>query len=90
MKRTNLVTELLADSHSLLNMGKNHFYQLLNIPGLKNISWPEMHTPEPKVPVFSTFDFNMVTEKFEGYKAPCTDQIVTELIKTDKNHYTNY
>lgn len=71
-------------------MWKNHFYRLLNVPGLKNIRWPEMHTPEPKVPVFSTFHFNMETEKFKSYKAPCTDQIVTELIKTDKKYYTNY
>jgi len=32
----------------------------------------------------------MVTEKFTRYKAPGIDQIVTELIKTDKMYYTNY
>jgi len=42
------------------------------------------------VPLFSAFDFNVVTEKFKRYKAPGIDQIVTELIKTDKMYYTNY
>jgi len=42
------------------------------------------------VHLFSAFDFNVVTEEFKRHKAPGIDQIVTELIKTDKMYYTNY
>jgi hypothetical protein len=37
------------------------------------------------VPEFSAFAFKMVITNFKRYKAPGIDQILTELIKTDKN-----
>jgi len=47
---TNLVKgDLHADTHSILNMWKNHFCQLLNIHGVNGIRQSEIHTAEKLV-----------------------------------------
>jgi hypothetical protein len=52
--RTNMVKEknsdLLADSHSILNRWKNYFCQLLNVHGVNDVRQTEIHTAEPLVP----------------------------------------
>jgi hypothetical protein len=42
----------------------------------------EIHTAEPTVPQPSAFEFEMAVEKIKKHKAPDTDQIPAELIKT--------
>jgi hypothetical protein len=52
--RNNLVKDengdLLADSHSILNMWKNYFSQLLNVHNVSDVRQIEVHTAEPLVP----------------------------------------
>jgi len=56
--RTNIVKDekggLVASSHSILARWRDHFFQLLNIHGVRQT---ELHTAEPLVLEPSAFDF---------------------------------
>jgi hypothetical protein len=43
----NDTSDLLADSHNILNRWKNDFFQLLNIRGVKNVRETEIHMAKP-------------------------------------------
>jgi hypothetical protein len=51
--RTNVVKDekgdLVADPHSILARWRNHFFQLLNVHGFKDVRQTEIHTAEPLV-----------------------------------------
>ena len=51
--RTNIVKDekgnLVADCHSIMARWRNHFYQLLNVPGFNDDIQTETHTAEPVV-----------------------------------------
>jgi hypothetical protein len=72
---------LVADSHSILARWRNHFSQLLNIHGVKDVRQTEVHTAEPLVPESSAFEIEMAIEKLKRHKSQGTDQIPAELIK---------
>jgi hypothetical protein len=78
---TNMVkddmSDLVADSQSILVMWRNHFSQLLNVHGV-NVDVP---TAEPLVPEPSAFEFELVIEEQNIHKSPGFDQIPAELIK---------
>ena len=65
--RTNIVNDekgdLVIDSHSILARWKNHFSQLLNEHGVKDVRQIEIHTAEPLVPEPSALEIEIVTEK---------------------------
>ena len=42
--------DLVADSHSIVDMGRNYFTQLFNVHGVKDVGQTEIHTAEPLVP----------------------------------------
>ena len=42
--------DLVADSYSILARWRNHFSQLLNVRGVKDVRQTEIHTAEPLVP----------------------------------------
>jgi hypothetical protein len=72
---------LVADSHSILARWRNHFSQLLNIHGVKDVRQTELHTAEPLVPEPSAFEVQLAIEKLKSRKSPSTDQTPAELIK---------
>jgi hypothetical protein len=52
---------LVTDSHSILAMGRNHFYQLFNVHGVSDVRQKEIHTAEPIVPEPSVFEVEMAS-----------------------------
>jgi hypothetical protein len=44
--------DLLADSHTIINMWKNYFSRLLNVHNVIDIRQIEVYTAEPLVPRF--------------------------------------
>ena len=75
-------SDLVSDSHSILDRWRNHFSQLLNLHGVNDVRQTEIQTAEPLMPEPSTFEFEMANEKLNRHKLPGTDQIPAELIKT--------
>jgi hypothetical protein len=43
------MADLLADSNSILNSGKNHFCQLLKVPWANEVRQTEIHKTDPLV-----------------------------------------
>jgi hypothetical protein len=82
--RTNFIQDekgdLLADSHSILNIWKNHCCRLLNVYGVSDIRQAEFQTAEPLVPKPTPFEVETIIEEFKRCKPPDTDQIPAELI----------
>ena len=83
--RTNVVKDekrdLVADSHSIVARWRNYFSQLLNVHGINDIKYTDIHTAEPLVPEPSAFEVDLVIEKLKSHKSPGIDQIPAELIK---------
>jgi len=69
------------DSHSILSRWRNHFFQLLNVPGVNDVRKTEIHTAEPLVSGPSASEFDMTTEDVKRNQSPGTDQIPAEMIK---------
>ena len=78
--RINLVKDeegyLLTDYHSVLNRWKNHFCQVVNVLGVKDVRQTEVRTAELLVHNHSTFEVEMDTAKLKG-----VGQIPAELIE---------
>lgn len=55
-------SEVLADSHRILNRWKNHFCQLLNVPGANGVWQSAVPTAVPMVREPSGFDVQMAIE----------------------------
>jgi hypothetical protein len=70
--RTNIVKDengdLLAYSHSTLNRLKNYFCQPLKVHGIKDVRQTQMHSVEPLLPKFSSFNVEITIEKLKMYK----------------------
>ena len=70
---------MFTDSLSILARYSNHFSQLLNVYGVKDVRQTKIHTAEPLVPEPSASDVEMATEKLfflKSYKV---------LIKSQQN-----
>jgi hypothetical protein len=72
---------LLADPQSALNMWKNIFNQVLNVPEVHDVRQMDIHKAEPLVPETSLVEVETATRKLKRYKSIGTDQILAELIK---------
>jgi hypothetical protein len=72
--------DLVAESHSILAMWRNYFFQLLNVHWVNDVRKTETHTAEPLVPERSDSEVEMAIEKLKRHKSPCIDQIPAELI----------
>jgi hypothetical protein len=87
--RTNIVKDgkgvLVVDSHSVLPRWKNHFSQLLNVHGVKDVRSIEIHTPGSLVPEPSAFEVEMDSKELI-HKSPVTDKIQAELIKAGEDN----
>ena len=77
---------MVTDCHSILVRWRNHFSQLLNVHGVRDVRQTEILTTEPPVPEHSAFHFQIPTEKLMGNKSPSTDQITVEMIKVGEIH----
>jgi hypothetical protein len=80
-RKNNLVKDvngnLIADSHSILNLWKNFFSQLLNVSSISDVREMEVHIAELLVPDPSRLEVS----KLKKYKSSGNDQIQAELIK---------
>jgi hypothetical protein len=89
--RNNLVKDengdLLADSHNILNRGKNYFSQLLNLQSFSDFRQIEVHMAEPLVNGPSLLEVEIAIGKLKKYKSPVSGQIPAELIQADCNNY---
>jgi hypothetical protein len=74
--------DLFTDSHSSLTRWRNHFSQLLNVPGINDVRWTETRTATPTMPEWSDFELEMAIEKLK-HKLPGFEQIPKELIKAE-------
>jgi hypothetical protein len=65
--RINIVKDengnLVTDSHSILSRWRNHFSQLLIVPGVNDVRQTEIHTAEPLVPELSASEVEITAEK---------------------------
>jgi len=53
----------------------------LNLHGVNDVKYTEIHTAEPPVPETSAFAVELAIEKLKSHKSPGIDQIPKELIK---------
>ena len=83
--RTNVVKDekcdLVTDSHSILARWRNHFFQLFNVHGVRDVRQTEIHKAEPLVPELNVVEVEMAIEKLKTHKSSGIDQIPAELIK---------
>jgi hypothetical protein len=69
-------SDLLADSHCILNRWKNYFSQLLNVQNVSDVR--NMYIQLNLFPIFLVDTANASLKK---YKSPGSDQILAELIQ---------
>jgi hypothetical protein len=74
-------SDLLADSHNILNRWKNYFLQLLNVHNVSDVRQIEVHMAEPLVPGPSNLEVEIAIAKLKKYKSPGSDQIPAKLIQ---------
>ena len=79
--------DLVADSHCTLARRRNHFSQVFNMHGVKDVGQAEIQTAEPLVPEPSTTEFELAINKLKSHKLPGTDQIPAEQIKVGVEKY---
>jgi len=72
---------LVADPHRIVAKRRNYFSKLLNVHGVNDVRYTEIHTAEPLVPEPSAFEVELVIEKLKSHKSPGIDKIPAELIK---------
>jgi len=60
---------------------EEHFSQLFNVHGVKDVRQAEIGTAEPLVPEPSAAEVELVIDKLKSHKSPGIDQILAELIK---------
>jgi len=70
---------LVTDCHSILDRWRNHFSQLFNVHGVKDVRQTELLTAQPLLPKLSAFE--LAIEKLKSHKSPGIDQIPAEFIK---------
>jgi hypothetical protein len=74
-------SDLLADSHTILNRWKNYFSQLLNMYNVSDVRQIKAHRAEPLVPRPCRIEVEIAFAELKKYKSPGSDEIPTELIQ---------
>jgi len=72
---------LVRDFQTILVWWRNHFCQLFNVHGGRDVRQRKIHTAGPLVPESSAFEVEMNIVMLKRHQTPGTDQILTELIK---------
>jgi hypothetical protein len=62
-------SDLLADSHIILNRWKSYFSQLLNVHNVSDVRQIQIHTAEPLVPGPSHIEVEIATATLKKYKS---------------------
>ena len=73
--------DLVTGFHSILSRWGNHFSQLLNIHGIKDVRQREIQTAESPVPEPSAYEDELANEKLKSHKSPGICGIPAEPIK---------
>jgi hypothetical protein len=74
-------SNLLADSHNILNMWKNYFSQLLNVHNVSDVRQIEIHTAKSLAPGPIRLEVEIAVPKLKKYKSPGSDQIPEKRIQ---------
>jgi hypothetical protein len=61
-------SDLLADSHNILNRQKNFICQILNAHDVNDVRQTGTHTAKPLVPDLSSFEDETAIERLKTYK----------------------
>ena len=56
---------MVTDCRSVLARRRNHFTQLLNVHGLRDVRQRKIHTAETLVPESSALEFEVANEELE-------------------------
>jgi hypothetical protein len=72
---------LVTDFQTILVWWRNHFCQLFNVHGVRDVRQRKIRTAGPLVPESSAFEVQTDIVKLKRHETPGTDQIPTELIK---------
>jgi hypothetical protein len=80
-------SDLLADSHNILDRWKNCFSQLLNVHRVSDVRHIEVHRFEPLVPDSNPFEFHIAIAKLKRLKMPGSDQIPAIVFKQEAKYY---
>jgi hypothetical protein len=92
--RNNLVkdehSDLLANSHNILNRWKNYFSNLLNVHNASDVRQIEIHMAEPLEPGSSPFKVEIATANLKKYKSPGSDIIPAEPMQEEKQYCLRY
>jgi len=78
---------MATDSHSIFARWRNHFSQLLNVRGVKDVKHTEIHAAEPPVLEPNAFQVEMAIEKLKRHKSPGVGQIPADLIKAEGRQF---
>jgi len=54
--------DLVTDSHRILDKWMKRFSQFLDVQGVNDVRYTEIHTAQPLVPEPSAFEFEMAIE----------------------------
>ena len=60
--------DLVTDSHHILVMWWNNFFQLFSVHRVSDLRQTEIHTAQSIVPELSAFEVEMATEKIKSEK----------------------
>jgi hypothetical protein len=60
--------DLMADSHSILNMWKKYFSQLLNVQRASDVRRIELHTAKPLIPDLGPVDVKIAITELKRHK----------------------
>jgi hypothetical protein len=75
-------SDLLANSHNILNKLKYYFSQLLNMHNVSDVRQIKVPTTEPLVPGPNHLEVEFAIAELKKYKSLGSDQILAELIQT--------
>ena len=78
--------DLVAGSHSILVMWRNHLFQLLNVRGFNVVTRTQKYTAELLVPDSNAFEVELAVEKLKSHSVKI-DNISLERVVECRNFY---
>jgi hypothetical protein len=82
-------SDLLANSHNILNRWKNYFSQLLNVNNVSDVRQIEVYTAKQLVLDNNHLEVEITIAKLKKCKSLGSDQILAELIHAGKTYELN-
>jgi hypothetical protein len=75
------ITDLIVDSHNILNTCKNYFSELLDVHNVSDVKKIQAYRAGTLVPGPSCLEVEIAIAKLKKYKSPGSGQILAELIQ---------